>query len=71
MYIRKKTYPSGNIGIIVVEKFNGKMKELATVGIAKSEDDVESLVKEGREWIELEKERRHSRLDLFGEERLL
>ena len=28
MYIRKKKYPSGNIGIIVVEKVNGKMKEL-------------------------------------------
>lgn len=35
MYIRKKKYPSGNIGIIVVEKNNGKMKELTTIGIAK------------------------------------
>ena len=36
MYIRKKKYPSGNLGIIVVKKVNGKMKELATIGIAKT-----------------------------------
>lgn len=44
MYIRKKKYPSGNIGIIVVEKINGKMKELATIGIARSESEVDALV---------------------------
>lgn len=31
MYIRRKKYPFGNIGIIVVEKVNGKMKELTTI----------------------------------------
>ena len=30
MFIRKKKYPSGNMGIIVAEKFNGKMKEFLT-----------------------------------------
>lgn len=70
MYIRKKKYPSGNVGIIVVEKINGKMKELATIGIARSNDDVETLVKRGKEWIDREQQRRHPRLDLFGEERL-
>lgn len=45
------TYPSGNIGIIVVEKINGKMKELATIGIAKSEEEVTILLKRGKEWI--------------------
>lgn len=52
MYVRKKKYPSGNIGIIVVEKINGKMKELVTIGIAKSADEVVSLVTKGNEWIE-------------------
>ena len=42
MYIRKKKYPSGNLGIIVVEKVNGKMKELATIGIAKTDDEIEN-----------------------------
>ena len=68
MYIRKKKYPSGNIGIIVVEKINGKMKELVTIGIAKSDDEVETLLSRGHEWIDRERERRHPRLDLFGEE---
>lgn len=69
MYIRRKKYPSGNVGIIVVEKINGKMKELITIGIAKSNEDVDALVKRGREWIDREKQRRQPRLDLFGEER--
>lgn len=69
MFIRKKKYPSGNIGIIVVEKNKGKMQELTTIGIAHSEDEVDALVREGHEWIERECHRRHPRLDLYGEER--
>ena len=42
MYIRKKKYPSGNLGIIVVEKVDGKMKELATIGFAKTDDKIEN-----------------------------
>lgn len=41
MFIRKKRHRSGNIGVIVVEKIGGKMKELATIGVAYSEDEVE------------------------------
>ena len=41
MFVRKKKYPSGNIGVIVVEKIGGKMKELATIGVAYNEDEVE------------------------------
>lgn len=70
MYIRKKKYPSGNVGIIVVEKINGKMKELITIGIARSDKEVDALVKRGQEWIDREQQRRHPRLDLFGEERI-
>ena len=69
MYIRKKKYPSGNIGVIVVEKINGKMKELVTIGVSKSDDDIENLVICGKEWIDRENARRYPRLDLFGEER--
>ena len=49
MFVRKKKYPSGNIGVIVVEKIGGKMKELATIGVAYSEDEVENLVNEAKE----------------------
>ena len=69
MFVRKKKYPSGNIGVIVVEKINGKMNELATIGIAHCEEEAGSLVEEAKKWIEKESLRRHPRLDLFGEER--
>lgn len=69
MFIRKKKYPSGNIGVIVVEKTKGKMKELATIGIAQNEGELGVLISKGREWIDKEQERRHPRLDLFEEER--
>ena len=44
MFVRKKKYPSGNIGVIVDEKIGGKMKELATIGVAYSEDDAGILL---------------------------
>ena len=69
MFIRKKKYPSGNVGIIVVEKIHGRMKELATIGVAKNPEEVDTLTSKAREWIGREQERRHPRLDLFGEER--
>ena len=54
MFVRKKKYPSGNIGVIVVEKIGGKMKELVTIGVGYSEDGVENLVNEAKEWISRE-----------------
>ena len=62
MFIRKKRHRSGNIGVIVVEKIGGKMKELATIGVAYSEDEVENLVNEAKEWISRENTRRHPSL---------
>ena len=69
MFVRKKKYPSGNIGVIVVEKIGRKMKELATIGVAYNEDEVENLVNEAKEWISKEDSRRHPQLDLYDEER--
>ena len=69
MFIRKKKYPSGNIGIIIVENIGGKMKELATIGVAYSENEVESLVSQAKEWISKEESRRQPQLDLYGKER--
>ena len=45
------------------------MKELATIGVAYSEDEVENLVNEAKEWIFKEEFHRHPQLDLYGEER--
>ena len=49
MFVRKKKYPSGNIGVIVAEKIGGKMKELATIGVLYNEDEVENFVNEAKE----------------------
>ena len=49
MFIRKKRHRSGNIGVSVVEKIGGNMKELVTIGVAYNEDEVEYLVKEAKE----------------------
>ena len=46
------------------------MKELITIGIARSDKEVDALVKRGQEWMDREQQRRHPRLDLFGEERI-
>ena len=45
------------------------MKELATIGVAYSENEVESLVSQAKEWISKEESRRQPQLDLYGEER--
>lgn len=42
MFVRKKKYPSGNIGTIVVEKIGGKMKEHATIGVAYNKGEIDT-----------------------------
>ena len=69
MFLRKKKYPSGNVGVIVVEKVNGRMRELHTTGIARNDDELPALLVKGRQWMDKESVRRHPRLDLFGDER--
>lgn len=46
------------------------MKELVTIGIARSDKEVDALNERGQEWMDREQQRRHPRLDLFGEERI-
>ena len=69
MFVRRKKYPSGNTGVIVVEKYKGRYKELITIGIGRGAEEVEKLVTEGKAWIAKEEQRRHPQLDLFEEER--
>ena len=69
MFIRKKRHRSGNIGVIVVEKIGGKMKELATIGVAYSEDEVENLVNEAKEWISKEESLRNNKYCSCGKDK--
>ena len=69
MFIKRKKNRSGTISVVVAEKKSGIYKELITIGIAKDPEDIDSLMSKAREWIDREQERRHPRLDLFGEDR--
>ena len=69
MFIKRKKNRSGTVSIVVAEKISGYYKELTTIGIARTQEEVDSLIMKGRKWIDEEQERRHPRLDLFGEER--
>lgn len=69
MFIKRKKNRSGTVSIVVAEKISGYYKELTTIGIARAQEEIDSLIMKGRRWIEAEQERRHPRLDLFGEER--
>ena len=69
MYVKRKKNRSGTTSIVVAEKSSGNYKELITIGVAKSPEEIDRLMSEAREWIEREQKRRQPRLDLFGEER--
>ena len=40
--------------MVIVEKKNGKFKEVKTVGISKDESEIEKLIAEGRNWISIQ-----------------
>lgn len=43
MFVRKIRHRFGNIGVVVAEKVGGKMRELAAIGVAHSENGVDGL----------------------------
>ena len=69
MFIKRKKNRSGTVSIVVAEKISGYYKELTTIGIARTQEEIDSLIAKGHKWMDEEQERRHPRLDLFGEER--
>ena len=69
MFIKRKKNRSGTTSVVVAEKIKGEYRELITIGIAKTNDEIEELVIKGRDWIDREQQHRQPRLDLFGQER--
>lgn len=67
MFVCKKKYPPSNIGVIIVEKIGGKMKKLATIGVAYNQGG-EKFVNGAKEWIFREESRSLQQLDLYGDE---
>lgn len=54
MFVRKKKNRSGTTSVVIIEKKNGKFRELKTVGISSKESEVEKLTAEGRKWISIQ-----------------
>lgn len=52
MFVRKKKNRSGTTSVVVVDKHGGKFKELHTVGIASSDEEIEKLCVQGKAWID-------------------
>lgn len=51
MFIRKKKNRSGTTSVIVVDKSNGRYRELKTIGISSSTDEIAKLEIIGKQWI--------------------
>lgn len=52
MFVRRKKNRSGSTSVVVVDKHGGKFKELHTVGIGHTPDEVDELTCQGRNWIQ-------------------
>ena len=51
MFIRRKHNRSGTISVVVVDKSDGRFKEIHNLGVAHSDAEVSVLEAEGRHWI--------------------
>lgn len=51
MFVRRKKNRSGSVSVVVVDKHGGKFKELHTIGIASSPEEVNELTRQGKVWI--------------------
>ena len=51
MFIRRKHNRSGTISVVVVDKSDGRFKEIHNLGVAHSDAEASILEAEGRHWI--------------------
>ena len=51
MFIRKKKNRSGSTSVIVVDKSNGKFREIKTIGVSSDAKEISELYQSGRQWI--------------------
>ena len=47
MFIKRKKNRSGTVSVVVAEKISGRYRELVTIGIARSPEEIDTLVAEG------------------------
>ena len=51
MFVRKKKHRSVHIGVLVVDKSNGKFREIKSFGVAKTDAEADALCLEANKWI--------------------
>lgn len=51
MFVRKKKHRSGHVSVLIVDKSHGQFREIKTIGIAKSDAEIEPLYVKAKEWI--------------------
>jgi transposase len=51
MYVRKKPNRSGSISVVIVDKSNGKIRYLKTIGTSSDEKTIAELYSKGKKWI--------------------
>ena len=68
MFVKRKKNRSGTTSVVIAEKSHGHYRELTTIGIASTPEQIKEYEQKGKDWIEKEMSRRQPRLDLFREE---
>jgi hypothetical protein len=51
MFVRKKKNRSGTTSIVVVDKSDGKFREIKTMGVSSDEQEIAKFYREGKKWI--------------------
>jgi hypothetical protein len=51
MFVRKKKNRSGTISVVVIDKSNGRFRELKTIGVSSDDQKISELYQEGKKWI--------------------
>src|SRR5690554_3726754 len=62
MFVRKRKNRSGSVSVVVVEKSNGKFKEVKKIGVSSVPSEIDNLYIQGKKWISKQKAN-----DLFEE----
>jgi hypothetical protein len=63
MFIRRKKNRSGSTNIVVIDKSNGKFREIKTIGTSSDTSEIEKLYQQGKKWLSAYRGER----DLFAE----
>ena len=52
MFVRKRRNKSGTTSVVVVDKSSGRFKELTTIGVASTSEEIAELEVKAQHWID-------------------